>query len=278
MSGVVAVAVDLVREALSRKWILALVVVITAMLGLLSAGLSVDVVDGALAATRFFGDDLSGDIQAADVALRPLFRAASYVIFYGGLTFGILACSDFAPNLLSPGRIEHLLSMPLRRSALIGGTYVGVFAVMSAIALYGAIGFTVILGLKTGVWTPRLLGAALLAIVTFGAIYGVMVTAAIFVRSAAVSTVVGNGMFVAGIFSGYRDRLAPMFEPGLERAVFEAMCTIVPPISAIADEAGRLAGTEAVDAALLGQRLAGMFVFGVAAFAVGVWRFEQKDF
>src|SRR5690606_29960360 len=130
------------------------------------------VVDGALAATRLFGNNLDNDIRAADVALRPVFEAAAYLIFYGGLCFGILACSDFVPSLLAPGRIEHLLSLPVRRSALIIGTYLGVFMVMAGLAAYGALGFTVVLGLKTGVWTPRLLIAGLLAVITFAAIFG----------------------------------------------------------------------------------------------------------
>ncbi|MBK6686813.1 MAG: ABC transporter permease subunit [Deltaproteobacteria bacterium] len=277
-SGVWAITFDLIREALARRWILALLLAMTLVLGGMSLGLSVEVVDGALAATRLFGTSLDNDIRAADVALRPVFEAAAYVIFYGGLCFGILACSDFVPSLLAPGRIEHLLSLPVRRSALIIGTYGGVFLVMAGLAAYGALGFTVVLGLKTGVWTPRLLAAALLAVITFAAIFGVMVTAAVFVRSSALSALAGGALCLAGLFSGNRDQLLPMFEPGKERTAFEIFCVFFPPVAAIARAAGDLAASLPIDRDLLLRQLAGLLLFGAAAVAVGIWRFEQKDF
>ncbi|HME90303.1 MAG TPA: hypothetical protein VKE49_02690, partial [Myxococcaceae bacterium] len=106
MKVVGAVALDVLREARSRKWVLALVIAISLTLIFLALSLRMDVLDGALASTRLFGALLGTDIRSAEVALRPVFRAAAYVIYYGGLRFGVLGCSDFAPRLLSPGRIE----------------------------------------------------------------------------------------------------------------------------------------------------------------------------
>src|SRR5262249_23980582 len=132
------VAFDLFREAASRRWFLSLGLGITLLLAVLGLTLRLDVVDGALAATRLFGKVLHTDIRSVDVALRPVFRAASYVIFYGGLGFGILACADFAPSLLAPGRIEHLLALPVQRWQLLGGTFLGVLGLSTIFALYGA--------------------------------------------------------------------------------------------------------------------------------------------
>ena len=100
--------------------------------------LRMEVVDGALAATRLFGKLVHHDIQSADVALRPVFKVASYLLYYGGLAFGILACADFGPSLFSPGRIEHLPALPVRRWQLLVGTYLGVLALSLLGALYGA--------------------------------------------------------------------------------------------------------------------------------------------
>ena len=103
----------------------------------LGLALRLEVVDGALAATRLFGAALDTDVRSVDVALRPVFQAAAYAIFYGGLAFGVLACADFGPSLLAPGRIEHLLALPVRRPELIGGTFLGVLLLASCGALYG---------------------------------------------------------------------------------------------------------------------------------------------
>lgn len=278
MRAVLSVALDLFREAASRRWFLALGVGITLLLCAAGLTLRLDVVDGALAATRLFGRVINTDIRSVDVALRPVFRAAAYLIFYGGLAFGILACSDFAPSLLAPGRIEHLLALPVQRWQLLAGTFLGVLGLATLGALYGAGGLALLLAVKTGVWTARPILAALIASVTFCALYGAMLTAALFARSAALSAATGGALFLAGIIAGYRDRVATFFESGVARASFEAVTLLLPRVSTLADASADLAASAPVDRAALASELAGLAVFGLGALALGIWRFEQKDF
>ncbi len=278
MSSTFAVALDLLRESLSRRWFLALGLAITLVLLFLGLALRLEVVDGALAATRLFGAALDTDVRSVDVALRPVFQAAAYAIFYGGLAFGVLACADFGPSLLAPGRIEHLLALPVRRPELIGGTFLGVLLLASCGALYGAGGASLILGVKTGVWTVRPLIAALLASVTFSAIYGAMLATAVFARSSALSAAVGASLYVAGIVAGYRDELLAVFEPGVGREAFAGITMLLPRVSAIANTAAEIAASQPIDFAVLGSLLAGLAVFGLAMLALAVWRFEGRDF
>ena len=115
MKATLSVARDLLREASARRWFLALGLAITGLVVVLGMALRMEVVDGALAATRLFGHVVRHDIRSAEGAMQPVFEALAYVVFYGGLGFGVLACSDFGAELLSPGRIEHLLVLPVRR-------------------------------------------------------------------------------------------------------------------------------------------------------------------
>lgn len=278
MNGTIAVALDLLRESISRRWFLALGAAITLVLVFLGLALRLDVVDGALAATRLFGTALDNDIRSVDVALRPVFEAAADAIFYGGLAFGVLACADFGPSLLAPGRIEHLLALPVRRHELLAGTYLGVLLLACAGALYGAGGLALILGAKTGVWTLRPLAAALLAAVTFAAIYGAMLAAAVFARSSALSAAVGAALFVCGIVAGYRDELLAAFEPGVGREAFAGITLALPRVSALARTAADIAASRPVDLAVVAAMLAGVFAFGFAMLALAVWRFEGRDF
>lgn len=279
MTRTFAVAADLLLEASKRKWFLALAAAITAVLVVLVASLQLEVVDGALAATRLFGKLWRGNgIQAADVALRPVFEGASYGIFYGGIAFGIFACSDFAPSLLSPGRIEAMLALPVRRWELLAGTFLGVLVLALMAALYGAAGLTLVLGVKTGVWTVRPLLAALLAGLGFSTLYAGMLVTALFVRSAAMCASVGAALFGAGILASYRAQIIPLFEPGLGREVFKTASLFVPRIAALADVAARLAGSSKVEPRAVASLLLGFGVFSLSTLAFGVWRFEQKDF
>lgn len=276
---VLSVAADLLREAAARRWFLVLWLGITLVLAVVAFALELDVVDGALAATTFFGRTVGNPtIQAADVALRPLFGAAAYLVFYGGLVFGILACADFGPSLLSPGRIEHLLALPVRRAELLVGTFLGVLVLAVIFSIYGAGGLSLILGLKTGAWALRPLISALLAAVAFAGLYGAMLSTAVFVRSAALSAVVGFGLLIAGIIAGYRADLASVFQAGAPRQSFELLTLVLPRISTLADAAGSLAAHEPVDLGRLLRLLVGLALFGAGALAVGIWRFERRDF
>ncbi len=278
MRALAAVILDLLREAMERRWFLALGVAITGVLVVLGLSLRLDVVDGALAATRFFGRPLGTDIQAVDVALRPVYEAAAYIVFYGGLLFGVLACSDFAPSLLAAGRIELLLSLPLRRWQLLVGTFLGVLLLGTLGGLYGAGGLTLLLGIKTGYWTLRPLLTALVGAAAFASVYGVMLTVAVFARSAALSSATGLLVFVAGVVAGFRQELLELYSPGLGRQVFAALTLPLPRISRLAKLSARLATAQAVDGALLARLVLAAVVFGVAALLVGVWRLERRDF
>lgn len=277
MRAVVFVAADLLREAVSRRWFFALIAAITLLVALLGATLKLEIVDGALAATSFFGRSVRHDIRAADLALRPVFRAATYLIFYGGILFGNLACSDFAPELLAPGRVEHVLSLPVRRVEVVLGTFVGVLALALGGTLYGALGFTLVLCIKSEVWSLLPVVGALLACVAFSAIYGVMLATAVLARSAALSAAAGGATFVIGILASFRSDLATMLH-GAFSPVFLFVTSPFPRFANLATLAGELATGGAVDANGAARLIVGTLTFALACVALAAWEFERRDY
>lgn len=278
MRRALTVARDLLREARARRWVLALFAATTVLLLVVLLGLRLEVVDGALAATRLFGGLLGGKIQAADVALRPLFQGVAYLVFYGGILFGILSCADFAPTLLAPGRIEHLLSLPLRRAELLLGTFLGVEALVLSGATYGGLGLTLIVWAKTGVfgWAP--LAAAVLAAIAFSAIYAAMIACAVAVRSAALSAAAGGLLYLLGILASYRRILTPLFTSGGSGGVFRAITAPIPRFATIADQAAAVGAGKVLDPAALGFQLGGTLLFAAALLSAAIALLERKDF
>ncbi len=272
------IAADLLREAFARKWVLGLFGAISLVLVLLSLFLKLEVVDGALASSKLFGALLFDDVKSADIALRPVFLSTSYLGFYLGALFLLLACSDFAPGLLAPGRIEHLLSLPVSRSQLLFGTYLGVMALVGAGTGYGALGVAILFGVKTGVWNPGLIQAAALGLAGFCAIYAAMLLGAFVVRSAAFSSGCGFVVLVGGIVSTLRKEIAGSIDSDVGRKVFEWVVTPVPRLSALATQGAHLATEQKFDGSFTLRLVAGCLVFAAALLAVTAWRFERREF
>jgi ABC-type transport system involved in multi-copper enzyme maturation permease subunit len=274
---VVALARDLLGEARSRRWVLAFLAAATLVLAAVALGLRFEVVDGALAATRLFGGDLRNDVRSVDVALRPLFVATSYAVFYGGLLFGIVATADFAPTLLAPGRIERLLALPLRRWQVLAGTFLGVELLVLAAALYGGAGVCAILWLETGVANAGPLAAAAAAAVAFAPVYAAMLTTALVARSAALSGGAGLATLVAGIVAGNRAALAELFQPGASRAAFVGVTALLPRLSSLGRVGAALSASAPLAPGALLSLAAGTVAFALAILAFGVDRFDRKD-
>ncbi len=274
----IAVALDLLREAAARRWFLALGIALTGLLLLLVTSLRLDVVDGALAATRLFGKPVDHTIQAADVALRPVFLVASQLVFWGGLAFGVLSCADFAPALLSPGRIEHLLALPVRRWELLAGTFLGVLTLALGGALYASAGLVLVLGGKTGVWTGWPLLSAVLAVVAFGSVYAGMLAVTVWVRSAALSAAAGATLVGLGLLATHRTALLDLMGRGVGRTLFAGITAVVPPLGKLANAAGALASSGPLAPGGLLRLLGGTVAFAAALLAVAAWRFERRDF
>jgi ABC-type transport system involved in multi-copper enzyme maturation permease subunit len=272
------VARDLLREALARKWVLGLLVGITLILGLLALFLRLEVVDGAIAGSKLFGAMLFEDIVSTDRVMRPIFMAAAGIGFVGGALFLAIACSDFAPSLLSPGRIEHLLSLPVSRWQLLLGTYLGVLALSIVCTGYGALGITLVFGLKTGFWTTALLSGSLLGVSGFCALYAAMLTSAFFVRSAAASSAVGVLMLVMGVVASARDSIEESLEEGFGRTLFHYAVQPFPRLGKLAEQCVRLAGDENFNPALTARLVGGALIFSLGMLAIAAWRFEKKDF
>ncbi len=278
MTRTLDVAGQVLREAFGRKWILAIFGGITLALLVLSMSLQLEVLDGALAASRLFGRITPMAHSEIGVALRPVIFGAAFLLFYSALIFGIVGCADFAPRLLAPGRIEHLLALPIQRWELFLGTFLGVMMLALTATFYGALGFILIIGLKAGLWLWSLLLTALVASACFCTIYAAMLTMATWVRSAPLSAGAGFTLFFAGVMASNRETIAAVLSPGLPREAFRAITLALPRLSGLGQAAMSVAIGERPELnAMLAHGL-GMAAFAVGLLMIGLWHFEARDY
>lgn len=272
------VALDVVREAFARYYMIALFVCVMLFLVGLTFALDLEVVEGALAAGRLFGANLTNAIIPIDVAMKTAFEALSSFTFYVGLLFGIVATADIAPKMLAPGRVELLLSLPVRRVELVAGTYLGVALIATLTTAFAVGGVSVVLFWKAKLLTLAPAVGALMAVVGFLSIYGAMMLAATLVRSSALAAGVGMFLYFAGIITSDRAAFLAWFKGGLARDVLGVVVAPLPRLSALADVGAAAASSASFAPAAHAPVIFGALAFAGATVALACFVVSGKDY
>ena len=118
-----AVVDGTIRESMARFTFLAFALMSTLMLMVVTFAVNLDVVDGALAAARLFGQDihLGGQRIAIDELVSGIQTGLAGFVFGVGLFLSIFATANLVPVMLEKGYVDLLLSKPLSRPALFLG-------------------------------------------------------------------------------------------------------------------------------------------------------------
>lgn len=238
------VALDVLRESASSRYITVLFAVLVAGILTLSFALDLEVVEGALAAGRLFGQEVGGGIRPIDIALRPVFQGLAHLVFYLGILFGIVSTADVAPRLWSPGRVELLLSLPVKRWEVVFGTFVGVMSISILAAMFAVGGISGVLFFKGGFATIAPLAGSLVAVIGFMSVYSAMLLASSFFRSATLSAGVGLFVYLVALMTSDRENFLSWFRDGGIRDVLEILIAPLPPLNALADLGAGVAGGE----------------------------------
>lgn len=234
--AVYLVAVDVLREALFSKYLIVLFSIIAVALVSLAFSLDLEVVDGAIASGKLFGGTLTGGKpMMAKEFLAPVFQTIAYLVFYMGLVFMIVAVADIAPRMLAPGRVELLLSLPLRRVELVVGTYVGVLCIAVAASVFAIGGASLVLFVKTEIFTWAPIAGAVCALIAFMTVYSVMLLVSAVARSAALSAGAGFFLYVAGVATSDRTFLLSLIRNGVTRELVAIVIGPLPRLKALAD-------------------------------------------
>lgn len=275
---VLFVALDVVREVIARRVMMALFSLLSLGFLVLALALDLEVVEGALAAGRLFGTSLTSTIVPIDVVMQNVFQLLALQVFYLGALFGIVATSDIAPTLLAPGRIEALLALPVRRVDLVVGTFIGVFAVALATALFAVGGISLVLLWKARLFTAAPIVGALMASCAFVPIYGLMLLVASLARSAAASAGAGLALFVAGIVTSDREGFLGYFSSGLAREAIALLIAPLPRFVVLADFGAKMASGDVFSSFPMWGALFGAFAFAGACVGLASVVVMSKDY
>src|SRR5580700_9742855 len=152
---------DTFREAFARKIFWGLFGLSAVMILFFLFLLKIDIVEGGVATVSLFGGT-SNRMQDVDGVVRGVYAGIATFLYTWGMFLSVFASSGLIPSILEPGRIELLVSKPVSRAPILLGRFAGNVLVISCNVAFLVLGVWIILGLKTGIWSP----AFLISIVT----------------------------------------------------------------------------------------------------------------
>jgi Cu-processing system permease protein len=204
--------------------------------------------------------------------------AITLFVFYFGLMFGIIATAGIAPEMLAPGRVELLLSLPIRRGELVVGTYLGVLAITALATLYGIGGASLILAVKMGTMTSAPAIGAAMAIVGFMPIYALMLFVSTLVRSTTFAAGAGLIIYIVGIATSNRDAFLGAFRPGFVRDALGLAIAPIPKLNVLVQVGGQAANGELEALSVLVPVFGSIALFSIALIVAASLVVSSKDY
>jgi ABC-2 type transport system permease protein len=229
-TGIVTLALvrDTFREAFARKIFWGFFGCSTAVILFFIFLMKIDVVEGALATVSLFGKEMRA--QEVTNIVRGVQGALAAFLYGFGLFLAVFASAGLIPTIFEPGRIELLLSKPVRRYHILLGRYLGNLLVIAFNMMYLVLSVWIILGIKTEIWTHQFLYSAGLTIFVFAILLTIVVLIGVLSESAVLSTMVTFGVMIAGLIVAQKSTIERLLTSEWSRDVVRVLYYALPKV------------------------------------------------
>lgn len=274
-SSIAAVALvrDTFREAFARKIFWGFFGCSTALIVFFLFIMRVDVVEGALATLSIFGR--SGPSQSVEKMVVSVHAGIANFLYSIGMFLAVFASAGLISAVFEPGRIELLLSKPVSRYNILLGRYAGNVLVVAANLFYLVLAIWIIFGIKTGVWHPGFLFAAVSTLFMFSVLLTVSVLVGVLWESAAVSIMATFGLMVISSIVSAKSTWERLLSSEWSRDIVRGLYYVLPRIIDIGRINRDLISNQPVtDWASVWSTAA----FGVVVLCISLYLFSRRDF
>ncbi|HTW63108.1 MAG TPA: ABC transporter permease subunit [Bryobacteraceae bacterium] len=265
---------DTFREALARKIFWVLFGLSTLMILFFLFLLKIDIVAGATATVSLFGRQTRGNPDIARV-VRGVYGGIATFLYTFGMFLAVFASAGLVPSVLEPGRIELLLSKPISRTHLLLGRYAGNVLVISLNSIYLVLGVWIILGVKTGIWSPVFLIAIATTTFIFAVLLAVVVLVGVVLESAAAATMITVALMIISPILAQTSMMMRLLSSEWSRNVWRTLYYVFPKVYEL--------GHMTLDA-IQNDTFAGYTPiwtsagFGIAVLGAALLVFQRRDF
>lgn len=277
---------EVFREAAARWTLVAYFALSTLFILIFAAAVNLDIVDGALAGMKLFGQtvdlpDSANQIQIDELVLG--FESTfSGVLYFVGLFLALFATAHLVPRLQEKGTIDLYLSRPIGRVALLLSRYAGGLLLAAANVAYMIGSIWLIVVWKTGVSHPRFLLSGAVILFTIATLMAFAFLIGVVTSSTAVSLMGTYAVFFLAAILALHTRIAAAMSTELGANLVTGFYWVLPKTAELGKATVALvAGSAAPERLALVNPLAvygTTALFGLASLALASWLFSRKDF
>lgn len=275
---------EVFREAAARWTLIAYFALSSLFILVFACAVNLDIVDGALAGARLFGQSVEIGSRAVDVDKIVLGFESGFsgFLYLVGTFLALFATAHLVPRLQEKGTIDLYLSRPVGRVPLLLSRYAGglLLAAANLVYLIGAMWLIVVW--KTRVLHPRFLLSGAVILFAFAALLAFAFLVGVVTSSTGVSLMATYALFFFGAALAAHDRIAAAVSTEFSARIVQGLYWALPKTAELGQATVALvAGKEAPDR-LADFNALGIYgstaVFAVASLALASWLFSRKDF
>ncbi|HSS44672.1 MAG TPA: ABC transporter permease subunit [Thermoanaerobaculia bacterium] len=275
---------EVFREAAARWTLIAYFTLSSLFILIFALAVNLDVVNGALAGARLFGQsmDLGGRTIDIDRVVLGFESGFSGFLFLIGTFLALFATAHLVPRLQEKGTVDLYLSRPVGRVPLLLSRYCAglMLSATNLVYLVGTI-WLIIIG-KTHVVHGRFLLSATTIFFTLAALLAFAFLIGVVTSSTGVSLMATYAIFFFSVILAAHEKIAAAVSSEWAARIVHGLYWVLPKTA----ELGRAAVAQvAGDTALRGIGSFDLFaiygstaVFGLATLALACWIFSRKDF
>lgn len=275
---------EVFREAAAR-WILVAYFALSSLFILVfAAAVNLDIVDGALAGAKLFGQsvDMGGGPVDIDKVVLGFESGFSGFLYLVGTFLALFATAHLVPRLQEKGTIDLYLSRPVGRVALLLSRYAGGLLLAGANIAYLIGSMWLIVVWKTRVFHPRFLLSGAVILFTIAALMAFAFLVGVVTSSTGVSLMATYAVFFFAAILAAHSRIAAAVSTELAAKTIDGLYWILPKTAELGQATVALVAGAQAPHRLADINHIGIYgstaLFGVAALGLASWIFSRKDF
>ena len=275
---------EVFREAAARWVLIAYFALSSLFIVIFALGVNLDVVNGALAGARLFGQsvDVGGRSIEIDKLVLGFESGFSAFLYLVGTFLALFATAHLVPRLQEKGTIDLYLSRPVGRVPLLLSRYAGGLLLAAANLLYLIGSMWLIVVWKTRVFHPRFLLSGLVILFAVATLLAFAFLIGVIASSTGVSLMATYAVFFLSAILVARERIAAAVSTETAASIVKGLYWILPKTAEIGQATVALVAGKEAPARLADVHYLAVYgstaAFGVAALALSAWLFSRKDF